>query len=83
MSSDLILINEDNLDAENGRIINVQEPSISSDAATKGYVDKILDKISSNDTLTEFRSKVSDKSFDISSIGNALCTLIGLLSKTS
>ena len=39
VSSDIYVIEDDNIDAFDGKIINLAEPTLSTDAATKNYVD--------------------------------------------
>ena len=39
LSSDIVLIDEENINAEGHRILSVASPELSDDAATKGYVD--------------------------------------------
>ena len=84
--SDLVLIEEQYLNAEDKRIINVGNPIISSDAANMQYVDnkfnEITNKISTSNILSTIAAtKMEDLTFiQISALTHAVQELITILS---
>ena len=56
--SDLALIDEDQINAENERIISVADPVDGTDAANKQYVDGMLSGVSTNSVLSSFFNNI-------------------------
>ena len=63
LSSDIVLIDEENINAEGHRILSVASPELSDDAATKGYVDGISSSLNS-----QIQQLSDDLSSEISSL---------------
>lgn len=66
-SSDFVIIERDQLDAESKQIINVARPLSSDCAANKAYVDEKFNEILTNTVLTKFFEDVDDTG-DVSNI---------------
>ena len=56
--TDLVVIDRDQLDADGRKVINVERPTLPSDAANKAYVDEKNNLISSNQFLSGFFERV-------------------------
>ena len=88
LSSDIVLIDEENINAEGHRILSVASPELSDDAATKGYVDNasanLKAKIAGSTAINALISQV-DPSDGISNVEietaiSALLDLVNILS---
>ena len=78
-SSDLVIVEKENLDAEGKRLINVARPTQENDAANKAYVDERFNAISSNSIISSVFNFISISGVAGITLDQSICVIYELV----
>lgn len=77
--SDLVIVDKENLDAENKRLINVGRPMYETDAANKAYVDQQFNSISSNPIISSIFNSINSTGVTGITLEQSICAIYELV----